>query len=201
MKEVIDKNFNQIVGADILKKINLESKKYFVFSSHRQENIDNPARFTKMIQVLNEIANHYKLPIFVTTHPRTRSKLGNLNLEINPLIMFHDPVGFHDFCNLQLNALLTISDSGSISEEASILGFKAVTFRDSMERPEALDSGSILMSGINSESLLQAIDFKLDSPDLPAIPSEYEITDSSFRTLNFIFSTLQNYHFWTGIRQ
>jgi UDP-N-acetylglucosamine 2-epimerase (non-hydrolysing) len=200
MKEVILRNREQIEKSDILSRLGLEKSKYFVFSAHRQENVDDADRLQRMIQMVNELANSYLLPVFVSTHPRTRNRMKNLFLDTHPLVIWHDPIGFHDFCNLQLNSLITISDSGSISEEAAILGFKAITFRDSMERPEALEAGSILMSGINSESLLTATEFVLFKNKVIAAPFEYEISNSSQRTVNFLLSVLPNHKFWSGIR-
>ena len=201
MNEVITRNLTSIQSSNILERLTLKEQEYFVVSAHRQENIDSMERLTSLVGMLNEVAEVYGLPIFLSTHPRIREKLEKLELKTHKLIMLHEPLGFLDFCQLQIKALLTISDSGSVSEESVILGFKAITLRDSMERPEALEAGSILMSGINSGSLIAAINFRLDSEVGQNPPAEYLIQDSSLRTVNFILSTLQNFHFWSGLRK
>lgn len=201
MNEVINRNLHSIHQSTILTKLNLQKSKYFVISAHRQENIDSEPRLSKLIGILNEVAEVYNLPLIVTAHPRMKDKLKNLNCLIDERIIFIDPLGFLDYCKLQLGALLVISDSGSVSEESVILQFKALTLRDSMERPEALETGSILMNGINSESLLTGIKFKLESEISPHSPEEYKISDTSFRVVNFILSTIHNFRFWSGIRK
>ncbi|CAN2173615.1 WecB UDP-N-acetylglucosamine 2-epimerase [Candidatus Nanopelagicaceae bacterium] len=200
MNEVINQNMQAIQDSMILDRLKLQKDKFFVVSAHRQENIDDEMRLTKLIGMLNEVAVEYKFPIIVTAHPRIKEKLGKSQISINEKILFIEPLGFLDYCKLQLNSLLVISDSGSVSEESVILGFKALTLRDSMERPEALEAGSILMSGINSKSLVNSISFILESEKASGPPGEYAIDDSSRRTINFILSTVHNYRFWTGIR-
>lgn len=201
MNEVINRNLVSIQSSNILERLGLKEQEYFVVSAHRQENIDSIERLSCLVGMLNEVAVVHGLPIFLSTHPRIREKLEKLELKTHKLIMLHEPLGFLDYCQLQTKALLTISDSGSVSEESVILGFKAITLRDSMERPEALEAGSILMSGINSGSLIAAINFRLDSEVGQNPPVEYLIQDSSLRTVNFILSTLQNFHFWSGLRK
>ena len=201
MNEVIAQNLNSIDDSKVLEQMNLERNKYFVVSAHRQENIDSEKRLSKLISMLNEVAQGFDLPVIVTTHPRIKEKLGKSDYFIDERIRLKEPLGFLDYCKLQSNALLVISDSGSVSEESVILGFKALTLRDSMERPEALEAGSILLNGINSESLLTGIKFKIDSENSSQPPVEYSITDTSFRTINFILSTVQNHRFWSGIRE
>jgi UDP-N-acetylglucosamine 2-epimerase len=201
MNEVIIRNLKSIQNSNILERLNLKENAYFVVSAHRQENIDSIERLTSLIEILNEVADVYGLPIFLSTHPRTKEKLGKLELRTHKLIMLHEPLGFFDYCHLQMKALLTISDSGSVSEESVILGFKAITLRDSMERPEALEAASIVMSGINSGSIINSINFKLNSPHAHNPPVEYAIEDSSQRTVSFILSTIHNFHFWSGLRK
>ncbi len=200
MREVINQNLDSIQSSKITKKLGLQKNEFFVVSAHRQENIDSQDRLTKLIMLLNEIGNNFDLPIIVSTHPRIKDKLKDLEIPLHNKIILHEPLGFFDYCNLQINSLLTLSDSGSVSEESIILGFKAITIRDSMERPEALESGAILMNGINSDTLIRGIKFNLDSKLAQNPPAEYSISDSSLRTLNFILSTIHNYNFWTGIR-
>jgi UDP-N-acetylglucosamine 2-epimerase (non-hydrolysing) len=201
MNEVVNKHLESIKKSQILKQLSLKEKEFFVVSAHRQENIDSPERLTTIIGMLNEVVEKHGLPIVLTTHPRLREKLENVKLKTHERVMLHEPLGFFDYCQLQRKSLLTISDSGSVSEESAILGFKAITLRDSMERPEALETASITMSGINSKSLLTSIDFKLESQDGQKSPTEYLIENSSERTVNFILSTINNFHFWSGLRK
>jgi UDP-N-acetylglucosamine 2-epimerase (non-hydrolysing) len=142
------------------------------------------------------------MPILVSTHPRTRNKLSALQgaNEISGIV-FHEPFGFFDYVKLQKSALCVLSDSGTISEESAILGFKAITIRDSMERPEALEVGRIILSGIQSNSIENAIDITLGSESLQEIePDGYEVSNFSERVVKFIFSTYDKHRDWSGIR-
>ncbi len=201
MYEVINNNLDAINNSEIIVRLSLKEQEFFVVSVHRQENIDSSERLTALIAMLNEVAEIYGLPIVLSTHPRIKEKLESIQIKTHEKIMLHQPLGFIDYCRLQSRALLTISDSGSVSEESVILGFKAITLRDSMERPEALEAGSILMSGINSGSLIDSIQFKLNSKTGQNPPLEYLIQDSSVRIVNFILSTIHNFHFWSGLRK
>lgn len=200
MNEVINKNLDAINQSKIIEKLGLKKSNYFVVSAHRQENIDYKTRLLKLLNMLNEVAQVHDLPIIVTAHPRMKDKLKSLDVLLDERIRFIEPLGFIEYCKLQNDSLLVISDSGSVSEESIILRFKAITLRDSMERPEALEAGSILMNGINSESLLTGIKFKIESETAHNPPEEYNISDTSFRVVNFILSTIHNYKFWSGIR-
>ena len=147
------------------------------------------------------MANKYDLPVMVSTHPRTRIRLEKLNLKIDSRIVFHEPFGFIDYIALQLNSRVVLSDSGTISEEAGILGFPAITIRDSMERTEALEAGSIIMSGIQESELLESINILESSGLSRTIPKEYQISDVSTRVLNFVLSTVHQHHFWSGLHK
>ena len=136
----------------------------------------------------------------VSTHPRTRNKFQSLSLKIDNRVQFLDPFGFFDYLSLQKNSRLVISDSGSVSEEASILGFRAVTIRNSMERPEALESGNIVLSGIEPELVLKIIEVVLNSPITQSMPEEYAVKDTSSRVINFMISTFHEYRTWIGLR-
>jgi UDP-N-acetylglucosamine 2-epimerase len=142
----------------------------------------------------------YGLPVLVSTHPRTKAKLDQLSPNKNSLIDFHEPFGFIDYLALQKSAKIVISDSGSISEEAAILGFSAVTVRNSMERPEALESGSIVMSGLSRDEVRSAIEYCLASNHSAACPQDYLISDTSDRVASFLMSTVNQLNFWNGIR-
>jgi UDP-N-acetylglucosamine 2-epimerase (non-hydrolysing) len=199
--EVINHFSSEINSSGSLKELKLDSGRYFIVSAHRQENVDDSARLKNLVETLNEIAVRFRLPIIVTTHPRTKSKLEKLQISVNPLIVFHAPFGFFDYCKLQREARLVLSDSGSVSEEAVILGFKAVTIRDSMERPEALESGSIIMGGLSAKGVLKAIEVIESGTYSKSPPYEYLIPDTSTRVVNFITSTLFQHNFWSGLRK
>jgi len=198
--EVVSYYGDEINSSKILRELKLESRKYFLVSAHRQENVDDPVRLRNLINSLNEIALKFNQPIVISTHPRTKSKLDKLNLEINPLLTFHEPFGFIDYCKVQKESRIVFSDSGSVSEESVILGFKAITVRDSMERPEALESGSIIMSGLNSVGILQSIEVLESGTTSKSPPYEYLIPDTSTRVINYITSTIYQHKFWSGLR-
>ncbi len=156
MFEVLSTYNEQIEKSDVLKRLNLENEKYFVVSAHREENI-NSANFDKLVLSLNLMAEKYQLPIIVSTHPRTRNKINEKGIEFNPLIQLMKPLGFHDYNHLQKNAKAVLSDSGTISEESSILNFPALNIREAHERPEAMEEASVMMVGMNSERILQGL--------------------------------------------
>jgi UDP-N-acetylglucosamine 2-epimerase (non-hydrolysing) len=201
LNEVLLRFKSQIDKSPILKDLELNSGRYFLVSAHRQENVDDPHRLTKLISALNAIAVKFEYPIIVSTHPRTKNKLELLNLQTNPLLNFHEPFGFFDYNKLQSHARIVFSDSGSVSEESVILGFPAITIRDSMERPEALESGSIIMSGITELGILEAIEILESGAPSKFGPPEYLIQDSSTRVVNFIASTIHQHSFWNGLRK
>jgi UDP-N-acetylglucosamine 2-epimerase len=199
--EVISHFSNQISSSKILEELNIKSGAYFLVSAHRQENVDDLERLKELISSLNKIILQFKLPIIFSTHPRTLSKLHLLKIEIDPLLQFHSPFGFTDYCKLQKEARIVFSDSGSVSEESVILGFKAITIRDSMERPEALEAGSIIMSGLNEKGIIESIWVTENSSTSKTPPSEYLISDTSTRVVNFITSTIHQHNFWSGLRK
>lgn len=200
LREVVDANKEKINQSTILSSLSLNASDYFLVSSHRQENIDNPERLTELVKTLNVLAEEFNCPVVVTTHPRLKVMLSKASMKTNSLINFVTPLGFADYCKLQLNARVVLSDSGSISEESSLMNFKAVTLRDSMERPEALEAGSILMSGLNASRVLHAIDFLEKSSAAVPVPDDYLINNTSERVLNFIQSTFHVRDFWSGLR-
>jgi UDP-N-acetylglucosamine 2-epimerase (non-hydrolysing) len=201
LHEVILRFKNQIDDSEILKKLKLNRGEFFLVSAHRQENIDDPKRLQQLISALNEIASKFKLPIVISTHPRTKNKLEDLSTSTNSLLNFHEPFGFFDYNKLQQEARIVLSDSGSVSEESVILNFPAITIRDSMERPEAMESGSILMSGITTEGIMEAISIIESGPRSRTQPQEYLIPDSSTRVVNFIASTVHQHGYWNGLRK
>ena len=156
MFEVLSANMTQIDASTVLSKLSLENEKYFVVSAHREENI-NSGNFDKLVSSLNLIAEKYQLPIIVSTHPRTRNKINEKGIHFHPLIQLMKPLGFHDYNHLQKNAKAVLSDSGTISEESSIMNFPALNIRDAHERPEAMEEASVMMVGLNEERILQGL--------------------------------------------
>ena len=157
MFEVLHHYLPQIEKSSILEKLNLKSQKYFVVSSHREENISNPVNFNGLIESLNKIAETYNLPIIVSTHPRTRNMIESKNIKVHSNIQFLKPMGFHDYNALQMHSLAVLSDSGTISEESSILNFPALNIRQAHERPEAMEEASVMMVGLSPERIMQGL--------------------------------------------
>ncbi|WP_271783965.1 non-hydrolyzing UDP-N-acetylglucosamine 2-epimerase [Aquimarina algiphila] len=157
MYEVLYKFKTKIEASNVLEKLNLEKHKYFVVSSHREENISNPKNFKGLINSLNQIAEKYDYPIIVSTHPRTRNMLDNKEFETHENIQFLKPLGFSDYNALQMHSFAVLSDSGTISEESSILNFHALNIREAHERPEAMEEASVMMVGLNPERILQGL--------------------------------------------
>jgi len=190
MFEVLNYYKDKIEASTITETLKLEKKKYFVVSTHREENVDNPENLHRILVILNSLAADYQLPVIVTTHPRTRKRLEALDATMmDPLIQFLKPFGFTDYVNLQMNALCTVSDSGTISEESAILDFPAISLRNSMERPEAQDAGTIILTGFDPVTILNSI--KIAVKERPSqnkrnIPNEYTVTNTSLRVLKLI---------------
>ena len=158
MHEVLDYYMPQIKESDVLKQIGLESKKFFIVSAHREENVDTPTSMLDLVETLNALAEAYQYPVIVSTHPRTRKRLDALELgKLNSLIQFSKPFGFLDYIKLQMEACCVLSDSGTITEEASLLNLPAITIRNSHERPEGMDVGTLIMSGLRKERVLDAV--------------------------------------------
>jgi UDP-N-acetylglucosamine 2-epimerase len=155
--EVLTHYMPSIEGSDVLTKLNLEKHKYFVVSSHREENISSEKNFNGLMESLNLIAEKYKYPIIVSTHPRTRNMIDAKKIQMQPEIQFLKPMGFNDYNALQMNSYAVLSDSGTISEESSTLNFPALNLRDAHERPEAMEETSVMMVGMNKERIMQAL--------------------------------------------
>ena len=163
MAEVLSANYESILASDILNKLGLEKKKYILLSAHREENIDTEANFISLFGALNKIAEKYDVPVLYSCHPRSRKRLETSGFELDKRIIMHEPLGFHDYNCLQMNALAVISDSGTLPEESEFFSsvghdFPAVCIRTSTERPEALDKAAFTLAGIDEKSLLQATD-------------------------------------------
>lgn len=203
MFEVLKYYKPRIESSRIVEKLKLQPQNYFVVSTHREENVDNPDNLKRIISILNRLSEDYKMPVILSTHPRTRKRLESVKeLNINPLIQFLKPFGFTDYISLQMNALCTISDSGTISEESAILNFPAISMRNSMERPEAQDAGTIILTGFDLDIVLNSIRIAISehNNDIPKhIPFDYQVPDTSWRVLKLIqgLSSLSN--MWQGI--
>jgi UDP-N-acetyl-L-fucosamine synthase len=156
MFEVLHANMPQIDASDVLTRLSIKKNNYFLVSAHREENI-NSDNFDKLVKVLNYIAEKYQLPVIVSTHPRTRNKINEKGVQFHPLIQLMKPLGFHDYNHLQKNAKAVLSDSGTISEESSIMNFPALNIRDAHERPEAMEEASVMMVGMHYDRILQGL--------------------------------------------
>ena len=157
MKEVLEKNKGSIENSKVLEELGLKPKEYFVLSAHREENLDNSKNLNALVDSINAVAQKYNFPIIFSTHPRTQKKIDAGDIKFNPLVRIMKPLGFADYIKLQQNAFCVISDSGTITEESSLLGFPAITVRQAHERPEGMDEGTVIMSGLEKESVLDSI--------------------------------------------
>ncbi len=170
MAEVLSINLKKIVESNILNKLHLKPKEYILLSAHREENIDTDSNFLSLFNAVNKLAEEYKIPILYSCHPRSNKKIMESNFKLNEKVIKHEPLGFHDYNNLQMNAYCVISDSGTLPEEANYFTsikkpFPAVCIRTSTERPEALDKGGFILSGIDETGLLQAVKIAVELND------------------------------------
>ena len=193
MKEILDFHADSIKKSDILKRLNIEKGKFFIVSAHREENIDSEENFNNLLDSLNAIAEKYKLPVIVSTHPRTRIKLEGLNrADMNPLVQFLKPMGFFDYNKMQQNAFCVISDSGTISEESSIMNFPAITIRQAHERPEGMDEGTLIMTGLTKERIIQSIEIVVSQfayeKRITRLVYDYDVDNFSIKIVRAIMS-------------
>lgn len=189
MFEVLKSRKNDIEQSNILENLRLEEEKYFVVSAHREENINSEIGFMDLVESLNAVAEKYSMPVIVSTHPRTRKMIEAKGIEFNPLIKTMKPLGFNDYVKLQMNAKAVLSDSGTISEESSILGFKALNIRQAHERPEAMEEASVMMVGLKKERILQGLGV-LESQEKGALRlvRDYSMPNVSDKVLRIILS-------------
>jgi len=192
MKEVLDANMKKIMSCDILKKEDLEEKKYIIMSVHREENVDSPKNFNNLLDSIEVITNKYRMPIIISTHPRTKKKLEDIKYEKkNILLKFSKPYGFIEYNCLQMNAFCIISDSGTIFEEASILNLPAITIRQAHERPEGMDEATLIMSGLHKDRIIESINV-VTSEDRKTrtmnIVKDYDVGNVSKKILRIILS-------------
>ena len=188
MKEVLNDNATQIEKSDVLEKLNIKPKQYFVLSLHREENVDNPKNFDFLIESINKIAEEYKMPIIFSAHPRTRKKIDEKNIKFNELVKYMKPLGFNDYNKLQKNAFCVVSDSGTITEESSIMGFPAITIRQAHERPEGMDEGTLIMSGVNFNDVLDSIRIVTSEKHQPHIVNDYNVEFVGQKVVRIIMS-------------
>ncbi len=198
--EIFSHYKQKIESSKVLLELKLKKDSYILVSVHRQENVDLPARLSLVLDCLRALRNEFSLQILVSTHPRTRARLANSEKIDLSGIDFHEPFGYLDYNNLQMNAYCVVSDSGTISEESAIIGFPAVSIRDSIERPEALETGSMVLTGLNPVNLVQSVELVKSQKSKPSLPEGYEISDFSDRVVNFVFSTAKLHRNWDNLR-
>ncbi|MDI7215755.1 non-hydrolyzing UDP-N-acetylglucosamine 2-epimerase [Leptospira santarosai] len=157
MFEVLNYYKEGILNSKILEKLNVSEGEYFVISAHREENIDSDRNFSKLVDIINTIAEIFKIPVIISTHPRTQKKINALNISFDPLVQLLKPLGFKDYNKLQLSSKAVLSDSGTITEESSILNFPALNIREAHERPEGMEEATVMMVGLEKERILQAL--------------------------------------------
>jgi len=203
MYEVLKHYEKQINQSKVLEELGLKPDGYILVSTHREENVDYSENLSNILETLNKLADEYGQPIIVSTHPRTSKRLQALDKKANPLIRFHKPFGYFDYVHLQKHAYCTLSDSGTISEESAILGFPAVNLREATERPEALDAGTIVLTGLDPGIVLDAIETTRESlkHQKPVIPQEYQVPDVSWRVLKLIMGTSRLSNKWAGVKK
>jgi UDP-N-acetylglucosamine 2-epimerase (non-hydrolysing) len=189
---VLDFYLPKIKGSTVLKKLDLKEGKYFVVSAHREENVDDLGQLTQLVKLLNTLADRFQEPIIVSTHPRTRARLDALKANVNPLIQFHKPFGFFDYVALQASAHCALSDSGTITEESSILNFPALNIRQVHERPEGFEEAAVMMVGMDIDRVLQGLAILENQPRgeqrLLSEVQDYAVTNVSDKVLRIIQS-------------
>ncbi len=199
MFEVLNSRKKDIEESNILAKLDLIKGEYFLVSAHREENINNERNFNNLVEILNSIAEKYRYPVIVSTHPRTRNMIEQKNIVFNPLIKTLNPLGFNEYNNLQINSKAVLSDSGTISEESSILGFKALNIREAHERPEAMEEASVSMVGLSLARVMQGLKvLESQGKTTLRIVSDYSIPNVSEKVLRIILSYTDyiNYNVW-----
>lgn len=208
IREVLDHYRTQIDSSDVLDRLSLTPQGYFIVSLHREENVDSATRLRSLLETLNALAAHYAMPVIVSTHPRTRKRLEALNgIALDPRVQYMKPFGFHDYNALQKQCFCAISDSGTIAEESSMLGFPAITPRDAIERPEGLDVGCLIMTGLHRDTMLEGIEAvtrmfteRTVTRTPHPVPADYTITNTSERVVSLLLGTARLSNSWDGIR-
>ncbi|MGE7020284.1 non-hydrolyzing UDP-N-acetylglucosamine 2-epimerase [Solibacillus cecembensis] len=189
MFEVLQSKKEDIEKSDVLQRLELEEGEYFVVSAHREENINNQRNFMDLVESLNAIAEKYQLPVIVSTHPRTRKMIETMEIEFNPLVKTLKPLGFNDYVKLQMKAKVVLSDSGTISEESSILGFKALNIRQAHERPEAMEEASVMMVGLKKDRVIQGLEIvEMQEKNTLRVVEDYAMPNVSDKVLRILLS-------------
>lgn len=189
MFEVLDSRKEDIEKSDVVERLELQEGEYFVVSAHREENISSEENFMDLVDSLNLLAEKYGMPIIVSTHPRTKNMIEAKGIEFNPLIKTMKPLGFNDYIKLQIESKAVLSDSGTISEESSILGFKALNIRQAHERPEAMEEASVMMVGLEKERILQGLEvLETQERDSLRLVGDYSMPNVSDKVLRIILS-------------
>lgn len=188
MYEVLHHYMDEILASSILDTLKLEQGKYFVVSAHREENIESEDQFLALINTLNDVVDRYSLPVLFSTHPRTRNRFERSGISVSDKVIFHKPLGLFDYVHLQKNAFMVLSDSGTITEESSILSFPAVNLRQSHERPEGMEESTVIMAGLSSKRVLQAIDMLQSRSAVRRLVSDYSMPNVSEKVCEIILS-------------
>jgi UDP-N-acetylglucosamine 2-epimerase (non-hydrolysing) len=192
MQEVLQYYMPKILSSKILKKFSLKKQKYFVFSSHREENLDNDERFLKLVRVINQLSEEYGLPIILSTHPRTQKRINDKNISFNSNVKLIKPLGFIDYIQLQINSNVVISDSGTITEESSILNFPALNIRETHERHEGTEEASVMMVELDIKNIQRAIKIlktkRENKKCVLNIVNDYNLNNISEKVLRIIHS-------------
>lgn len=189
MFEVLNSRKVDIDKADILERLNLEEGKYFVVSAHREENINSETNFLDLVESLNAIAEKYNLPVIISTHPRTQNMINSKETEFSPLVKIIKPLGFNDYVKLQIKSKAVLSDSGTISEESSILSFRALNIRQAHERPEAMEEAAAMMVGLKKDRILQGLEIlETQEKDTLRFVGDYSMSNVSEKVLRIILS-------------
>lgn len=189
MFEVINSRLTDIDNSNVLERLELLEGQYFVVSAHREENINSEENFEDLVNSINAIADKYKMPVIISTHPRTRNMINQKGIKFNPLVQIMKPLGFNDYVKLQIKSKVVISDSGTISEESSVLGFKALNIRQAHERPEAMEEATVMMVGLKKERILQGLEIlETQQKDSLRRVSDYSMPNVSDKVLRIILS-------------
>lgn len=192
MYEVLNHYKAKIESSDVLERLGLKEHQYFIISAHREENINSDQNFLDLVEMLNAVAEKYQYPVIVSTHPRTRKRIEQLNVEFHPLVQLLKPLGFSDYNKLQLAAKATLSDSGTINEESSILNFPALNLRQAHERPEGMEEAAVMMVGLTSERILQGLEILNHQPRgeerLLRLVADYSMPNVSEKVVRIILS-------------
>ncbi|MDF1854277.1 UDP-N-acetylglucosamine 2-epimerase (non-hydrolyzing) [Pseudooceanicola sp.] len=208
MREVLDHYRDRINASDVLSRLELKEQRYIIASLHREENVDSSTRLAQLVGALNLLAERHDMPVIVSTHPRTRKRLDALHGQaLDNRVQWMKPFGFHDYNHLQMKAFCAISDSGTIAEESSMLGFPAITPRDAIERPEGLDVGCIIATGLDQDTIVNGVEAvtrmfaeRRNAGAPHPIPVDYCVTNTSERVVSLVLGTAKLSNAWDGIR-